>query len=374
MQSKKYKISFCIVCMNRLHHLSQTLPINIFDNEDYEDLEFVLLDYNSNDGLEGFVKENFSKDIENGKLIYYKTNIPKYFNRSHSRNLAFRLASGDLICNIDADNYTGKNFAAYVNDKFQKSDNIFLTPLGLSGTNSKKDVLGRICIKRVDFYRIKGYDERMINYGFEDNDFANRLEISGLSRVKIAEHGDYLRAIFHEEKERLSNELVLANLKDLFLNYLSPSSTEFLFLFRDNKFKRGTLIDNMTFQYAEPINELKRSQLKYTYSIFQDSWKDGIWSGNESELILKEDNHLTEKLVFDEARNCFTTGSDNTNSNFYKLSDPSLIQDAVMFFSQTTNRIIMDKNKLEQQVIVNHGNFGMGIVYKNFEQKPIIIN
>lgn len=374
MSSEKYKISFCIVCMNRLYHLKQTLPINILDNEDYEALEFVLLDYNSTDGLGGYISENFGKYLENGRLVYYKTSTPKYFNRSHSRNLVFRLASGDLICNIDADNYTGKNFATYVNSEFQKRANIFLTPLETSGTNSKKDVLGRICIRNKDFYSIRGYDERMINYGFEDNDFANRLEISGLTRVSILGNGEYLKAISHDEKERLSNESVSGDLRALFLNYLSPSSTEFLFLFTDKKFKRGTLIDNISFQYAEPMTDLKTSQLKYTYSIFEDSWIDGNWNGNESELLLKEDNSITKKLIFDEERNCFTLGSGNTNQSFYRLSDPGLIQDAVMFFSQITNRMIMDKNKLDKHVIVNPSDFGMDVVYKNFGPKPVINN
>ena len=52
-----YKISFATVCMNRLHHIRQTLPKNIADNSDYENVEFILLDYNSSDGLEEWVKE-----------------------------------------------------------------------------------------------------------------------------------------------------------------------------------------------------------------------------------------------------------------------------------------------------------------------------
>jgi len=51
MKYKHFKISFCIVCMNRLHQLSQTLLQNIRDNEDYSELEFIVLDYNSNDGM-----------------------------------------------------------------------------------------------------------------------------------------------------------------------------------------------------------------------------------------------------------------------------------------------------------------------------------
>ncbi len=358
--------------MNRLHHLKQTLATNIIDNEHYEALEFVLLDYNSTDGLSEYISENFEKYLGNGRLIYYKTCTPKYFNRSHSRNLVFRLASGDLICNIDADNYTGKGFATYINNEFKKRESIFLTPLGTLGTNNKKDVLGRICLKKKDFYNIRGYDERMINYGFEDNDFANRLEVSGLTRMPISGNGEYLKAISHDERERLSNESVLGNLSALFVNYLTPSSTEFLFLFADMKFKRGTLIDNMTFQYVRPMTDFKKSQLKYSYSIFEDTWISGIWNENENELILKEDHNITTNFIFDEEKSCLTFCSDAINQRFYRLSAPGLIQDAVMFFSQITNRMIMDKNKLDKEVVVNPSEFGIDVVYKNFGAEPVI--
>ncbi|WP_158563357.1 hypothetical protein [Chitinophaga silvatica] len=45
------KISFCTVCMGRLHHLRQTLLQNIADNTTYDNLEFVILDCNSEDGI-----------------------------------------------------------------------------------------------------------------------------------------------------------------------------------------------------------------------------------------------------------------------------------------------------------------------------------
>ena len=64
------KISFCIVCMNRLYHLKETLIKNIEDNISYEKLEFILLDYNSTDGLEDWVKSNMKDYIEKDSLKY----------------------------------------------------------------------------------------------------------------------------------------------------------------------------------------------------------------------------------------------------------------------------------------------------------------
>ena len=41
--------------MNRLYHIRETLPRNVRDNKDYPYVEFVLLDYGSDDGLEDWV-------------------------------------------------------------------------------------------------------------------------------------------------------------------------------------------------------------------------------------------------------------------------------------------------------------------------------
>ncbi|MFD2148711.1 glycosyltransferase family 2 protein [Mucilaginibacter antarcticus] len=72
-----FKISFCTTCMNRLSHLKQTLKRNILDNEDYPNLEFILLDYNSTDGLKEYVRSELHTFITSKKLVYYRTEEPK---------------------------------------------------------------------------------------------------------------------------------------------------------------------------------------------------------------------------------------------------------------------------------------------------------
>src|SRR5690349_9158200 len=106
MYKENFAISFCIVCMNRLHQLEETLLQNIKDNEGYDNLEFVVLNYNSQDGMDEWVREHLSDYISIGKVNYYKTSEPTIFSHSHSKNLMFKLAKGDIVCNVNADNYT----------------------------------------------------------------------------------------------------------------------------------------------------------------------------------------------------------------------------------------------------------------------------
>ena len=60
------QISFCITCMNRLKHLQETLEKNILDNFLVDEVEFVVLDYNSQDGLEEWIAQSMMKYIEMG--------------------------------------------------------------------------------------------------------------------------------------------------------------------------------------------------------------------------------------------------------------------------------------------------------------------
>ena len=215
------KISFCTVCMNRLHHLKQTLPQNILDNSSNSNIEFIVLDYSSSDGLSDWIKYEMAEYIDNGLLVYYRYEEAKYFDRSHSRNMMFKLSTGDIICNVDADNYLGLNFSDYVNKTFDSNNNIFLIPDTKKRFYYIRDVLGRICIWKKDFISISGYDEKMRGYGFEDEDLYQRMEEIG-KKESVIKDFNFLKAIRHSNDDRVSNEFFSKNFRSLYISYLSP--------------------------------------------------------------------------------------------------------------------------------------------------------
>lgn len=350
---KTLKTSFCTTCMNRLHHLKETLPKNIEDNKDFKNLEFVLLDYNSTDGLEEFVKENWQEHIKKGRLAYYKTTIPHYYNASHARNLAFKLAKGDIICNIDADNFTGIGFAKYVATEFN-NPTIFLAVLKPDGPTIKKDAIGRICVKKEDFLAIRGYDEQMIHYGFEDYDLINRLEMRGVQRQLITDDG-FLQTISHNNKERLTNGFKHQHLYQVLICYLSPSTSELVFLYKDNKYKRGTMVNTLTYN-ATNTNKINN---KYDYAIIEDLWEDGIWKHSKKNITLNEH----KILEFKEQSNCYS----GTDKNYHVLKSGLLIEEAHFFYNQVANRIILEKNLKLKKIEVNEHGFGEAAVNKHFK-------
>ena len=174
--TKNYKISLCTTCADRLDNLKQTLPQNIKDNSDYDNVEFVVLDYNSKkDDVNGWIKSEMMKHIESGKLIYCRTEEPEYFDMSHSRNIAFQVATGDIVNNIDADAFTPPSdyfkcgFANFINKLANEQ------PEKAIFAKSRQLLRGRQGYFKKEFIEIGGYDETNLKfYGHDDANLQNR--------------------------------------------------------------------------------------------------------------------------------------------------------------------------------------------------------
>ncbi|SMG41835.1 N-terminal domain of galactosyltransferase [Marivirga sericea] len=198
---KFYKVSFCITCMNRLFHLKNTLEKNILDNRTYKNLEFIVINYNSKDHLDKWMKQHMLKYIESGIVKYYKTDDPSSFHASKAKNLSHLLAEGDIVCNLDGDNFTGKDFAFYINYMFNKyEEDLFLhfTKKPFWGTE------GRMALSKENFLKLGGYDEDLLPIGHEDHDLMNRAKASGFKYLKI-EIENFLRYLSNTEKEKAEN-------------------------------------------------------------------------------------------------------------------------------------------------------------------------
>jgi hypothetical protein len=236
-----YKISFCITCMNRTGHLKKTLRKNIKYNLQYPNLEFVLLDYNSADGLKDWVLKNFKKELDSGLLAYYRTEKPKHFHMANAKNIAHYLASGDIVCNLDADNFTGKDFAFYINLIMQKSLNI----IGVHIYNLRSikyhisDCGGRVFISKANFVKLGGYNENFIGWGFEDDEFKQRAIILGLAVKNIPRY--FLSVINHNNNLRVKNMEV--SIKD--------SSKKNRKLLEESKLNNNYYIKNKPIDFSE---------------------------------------------------------------------------------------------------------------------------
>lgn len=182
-EPREFPISFCTTCKGRAHDIKRTLPKNLADCAEYGPAEFVLLDYNSEDGLEAWVLSNLMPFIESGRLTYAKTNEPAWHSMTHSRNLAFKLARGELVCNVDADNWIGTGFPQVLNRLANEQ------PARAVFTKGRRLLRGRIgFFKREWEEELGGYDERMEGYGHEDRDLVARAEALGFKMKCFSSH------------------------------------------------------------------------------------------------------------------------------------------------------------------------------------------
>lgn len=172
------RISFCTTCMDRLFHLRQTYVKNIANSMSHPDVEFVLLDYGSKDGLGSWAKENLSVYMPEGRVVYYRTEkSPEHFVASHAKNIAHRLASGDILCNLDSDILIPERFCEYVDSVFTSRPNVIMAfdsddPYGNHGC------AGMVIVRRENFYSVNGYDESIsVGWGYDDMNFQFRCRM-----------------------------------------------------------------------------------------------------------------------------------------------------------------------------------------------------
>jgi glycosyltransferase involved in cell wall biosynthesis len=342
------KISFCVTSMNRLHHLSQTLSRNLADNRSYPNLEVVLLDYNSSDGLEKWTKEHMLGWIDAGRLIYFRTIDHAHFRRSHARNLAFRLATGDIVCTVDADNFTGPGFAHYVNERFSRYEDIYLRP-DFEGAHLRlRDVFGRVCLRKADFLSIESYDEGIVEYGYEDVDLCSRLEKRGL-KPKFIEDDRFLRYIEHSNRERVANGPILRQVVVFLRGRESGERHEsLLYLLEDGGFLwLGPRVDGL------PMH--------------------GRWRLGVSKLQLTCEQGVSASLRVGENGNSYFLERPSSELCMRPSNDFDFSSDSILEYVLSRNGQKHRSNVERMDYCVNAGSFGKANVSRNFSLQTVAV-
>jgi len=178
-------ISVCTTCMNRLTDLKRTLPRNIEDNKEYDNAEFIVLDYNSSEDVEGWIRNKMMRYIKSGRLKFYRTECSPYFQPNHSRNLSFRLATGELVANVDTDNIIHKGFLKRLNECAAVADEKIMICAEdfLKYGSDRLKLRGRFCLYKKDIEFLRGFDEDL-DGGFSHDD-VNFLFRAMMARFKM---------------------------------------------------------------------------------------------------------------------------------------------------------------------------------------------
>lgn len=176
-------ISIVTTCKGRLLHLKECLPTWIAAKPH----EIIVVDYDCPEQSGAYAESM-------GVFAVYPKPHNEYFNLSHARNAGLIGASGDAILFIDADTKITDGFLKYHARVLEPGQ--FLTGWGFG------DATGSCLVWREDALKVRGYNEIVDGWGFDDIDFYKRLEASGISQ-KPFHHG--IETIKHGDEERVKH-------------------------------------------------------------------------------------------------------------------------------------------------------------------------
>lgn len=169
------RLSFCTACKGRAHHLRQVYRANIDAGlRAGDDLEYVLLNADSPDDMHEWVMDELRSYIRDGVLSYYRATaeIPIY-SIPVADNTVIRLATGDAV-NLITTSYVKEIRAILSAEKAGR-------PLACAPAPCERGTTGRLTLMKREFLSLGGYDERLLNWGYQDIDFARRAQASGMT-------------------------------------------------------------------------------------------------------------------------------------------------------------------------------------------------
>lgn len=202
-------VSVITTCKGRMHHLEEALPT--WTSQVGDNYEIIVVDYGDPDKSADYVEELCDHRV---RAVRHEA---EGFNLSHARNLGALAASpkADTFLFMDADALmTNDSFLNYHRQKVMVGGS-FVTGWGFG------DGTGCCMVWRELFSRVRGYNEAVNGWGFDDVDFYWRIEAQGFEQrafhngLKTIKHDDEDRVRFYKDKNLLktneSNRSIIAS-------------------------------------------------------------------------------------------------------------------------------------------------------------------
>lgn len=206
---KVKKLSFMICCFDRTEHLLQTIHQNIDDNrQNCDQIEFVIVHYirDRKSTLIRYFKKHFPNEMHSGYLKYFTNLDFESWKAGPCRYTAFWYTRGQLVYNLDCDNFTGINGGYRLLHIYNLYGFDELVYCGFNGQYSEGSC-GRICLSENNHFKIGSYDyllptiwshddillllESVINLGI-------KILISDINNLKPLLHGIFRRLSISE--------------------------------------------------------------------------------------------------------------------------------------------------------------------------------
>lgn len=165
-------ISFCTSCYNRAYQLKQVFSTNAAAIAADPSLEWVILNYASEDDLDEFMRAQLPKVSR--RIVYARETKKRPWHMSVAKNMAHRVATGRVLMNLDCDNLIA-NAAEIIHIAFAQGTKL----LHLWSGTPRDGTFGRIVITRDAFFALGGYDESFLPMTHQDKDLIRRALATG---------------------------------------------------------------------------------------------------------------------------------------------------------------------------------------------------
>ncbi|UWR08984.1 glycosyltransferase [Ruegeria sp. B32] len=189
-------LSLVTCCMNRNDHLARTLPTWLSHREIDE---IVIVDWSSTTPVAITLEE---VAISDPRVRILRVEDEATWVLSHAYNLGFRATTKMHIIKVDADVLLDPSF-------FQRNnlaDGRLVAGNWRSAEPGQTHVNGFFSVGRKELLGVNGFDERIVTYGWDDDDLYNRLETSGIERRDVA-HGTVLH-LDHDDNRRVDKPCI----------------------------------------------------------------------------------------------------------------------------------------------------------------------
>lgn len=210
-------VSLVTCCMNRNENLVKALPSWLACEEISE---VIIVDWSSDKPVHEYICEH---GLNDRRVKVIRVGGQSRWILSYAFNIGFRAASYDKILKTDADIIVHKEFF---------SNNLLFDDMFISGDwriakKGQEHINGFFYVSRENLMKIKGFNEYITTYGWDDDDIYNRLEQSGSKRTHV--DVDSIYHIPHDDSQRVG----IVKDDDDYLNALSQSTK---FKIRANRF------------------------------------------------------------------------------------------------------------------------------------------
>lgn len=125
-----------------------------------------------------------------------------HFSRSRAKNIGAVRTPTSVLCFVDADCVLTPKWLQLRSESLEAGADICLVDPMQDGAS------GTYAIRSVVFHELRGYDEALADWGYEDSDLYSRAEnygcrISryGIDQVRVFQHDDGVRCQYHESKD-----------------------------------------------------------------------------------------------------------------------------------------------------------------------------